>query len=368
MMTDMTSHGGRTIRILGAGVAGLTAAVNLAREGFAVEVYERRDRAGLQSKGDLQGLENWTSPTDVLAFLDSINIPAGFPYEPFNECQHYDHNLREYPMRSSRVGFYLIRRGPMPGTLDSYLVDLAIAHGVTIRYGVRQPPGGIDVIATGCRDAFLVAKGINFETNLQKTALAIFDDRLAPFGYAYLLGWKGLGTIAIVSKTGVRGLQPCLERAIERFGRLCAFEVRNPITFGGFGGRYRGPGQGTPLVGEAGGFQDAMWGFGLRMAFHTGYLAARSIVEGIDYWSLVRQHVAPLCRSSVANRMAYDLLRTRRYTHILSSLACAADPVARANKLYAPGPAKSLLYLAAGAIVDRKRWGGAGPERPSRVR
>ncbi len=363
----MTLQAGRTIKILGAGIAGLTAAVNLAREGRAVEVYERRHAAGLQSKGDLQGLENWTSPTDVLAFLNGVNIPAEFPYEPFNECQHYDDHLREYSMKSPRVGFYLIRRGPMPGTLDSWLVDLAVRHGVTIRYGVRQPPGDIDVIATGCRQAFLVARGINFETDLEKTAVAIFDDAIAPFGYAYLLGWNGLGTIAIVSKAGVRGLQQYLDRAIACFGRLRRFEVRNPVTFGGFGGRYRHLGTGTPLVGEAAGFQDAMWGFGLRMAFHSGYLAARSIVEGADYWTLVRRQIVPLCKSSVVNRMTYDLLRTTRYRHILSSFARAADPVARANRLYAPSAAKSLIYLGAGAIVDRKRLGGATPGGASSV-
>lgn len=354
----MTSRRSSTVKILGAGVSGLTAAINLAMEGVGVEVYERRSGSGCRAKGDLQGLENWTSPTDVLSFLRSVNIPPDFPYEPFNECQHYDHNLREYSMRSRSVGFYLVRRGAMPGTLDHYLVELARAHGVNVHYNATQEAGNVDVIATGCRDPFLIAKGINFETNLEKAALAIFDDRIAPFGYAYLVGSHGLGTIAVVSKAGVRGLHGYLDAAIERFRHLVAFDIREPIAFGGVGGRYRRLGRGTPRVGEAGGFQDAMWGFGLRMAFQTGYLAARSIVHGEDYWDLVQKQVVPLCRSSVVNRMTYDLLRTKRYAHILSSLAKSPDPVARANRLYAPVPAKLLLYPFASVLIDRRRFGG----------
>lgn len=38
------------MKILGAGIAGLTAAINLALEGYDVEVYEKRPEIGMQMK------------------------------------------------------------------------------------------------------------------------------------------------------------------------------------------------------------------------------------------------------------------------------------------------------------------------------
>ena len=57
------------IRILGAGISGLTAAINLAKAGYTVEVYERNSDCGRRFLGDMQGLDNYSSKKDVLAML-----------------------------------------------------------------------------------------------------------------------------------------------------------------------------------------------------------------------------------------------------------------------------------------------------------
>ncbi len=43
------------------------------------------------------------------------------------------------------------------------------------------------------------------------------------------------------------------------------------------------------LIGEAGGFQDYHWGFGMRYAFETANLAARSIMEAEPSNGLIRE-------------------------------------------------------------------------------
>lgn len=350
----MTRSNDPKIKILGAGISGLTAAINLALRGFQVEVYEKRGKVGLQSKGDFQGLENWTSPKDAISFLREINIAPDFEYEPFKECYYYDHNLQKYTIKSSNVGFYVIRRGPMQGTLDNYMESLAKQAGVIIHYNSRiEDISDMDVIATGYKKAFLVGRGINFETDIDKLALAIFDDQIAPYGYAYFFSLRGHGTIAVVSKVGTKELSKYLERAINCFGKILNFQINNSVTFAGCGTRFTKLGSGTPMVGEAGGFQDAMWGFGLRMAFHTGYIAARAISEKLDYWALVRKEVVPLCKSSTVNRLLYDLLKMKRYKAILSSLANAADPIVQANRLYAPIPIKTFLFPLANILLRK---------------
>jgi flavin-dependent dehydrogenase len=351
MRDNMNTGGERRITILGSGIAGLTAGINLSLAGFHVDIYEKRSSVGLQSKGDFQGLENWTSPKDVLSFLSEINIPPEFEYEPFKECYHYDHNLKKHTIKSTNVGFYLIRRGPMEGTLDHYLEKLAREVGVIIHPSTAHEITAPDIIATGYKEPFMVAKGVNFETDLEKLAVGIFDDQVVPYGYAYLLGSRGKGTIAVVSKAGIKDIGSCLERAVDKCRKIATFQMNDVTYFGGAGTRFRKLSTGTPRVGEAAGFQDAMWGFGLRMAFHSGYLAAKSIIDGQDYWKLVNKEIVPLCKSSIVNRMFYDLLKTRRYANIMSGLASAADPVTRTNQLYAPIPLKLMLYPLANILV-----------------
>ena len=71
--------------ILGAGPSGLSAAINLAKEGYHVDVYEKNNEVGARFNGDLQGLENWSEKEDVLQTLSKMNIETNFDYSPFNE-------------------------------------------------------------------------------------------------------------------------------------------------------------------------------------------------------------------------------------------------------------------------------------------
>lgn len=63
-----------TVRILGAGIAGLTAALNLARHGVQVEVFEKSTTVGHRFHGDFQAFENWSSTIDIYHDLDRAGI------------------------------------------------------------------------------------------------------------------------------------------------------------------------------------------------------------------------------------------------------------------------------------------------------
>ena len=47
------------IQIVGAGIAGMTAAINLAKNGKSVIIYEKKNCIGGSRDGDFEGLENW---------------------------------------------------------------------------------------------------------------------------------------------------------------------------------------------------------------------------------------------------------------------------------------------------------------------
>ena len=73
----------KNIKILGAGLSGLSAAINLAKVGYNVDVFEKRSDCGGRFKDDLEGLENWSSNIDVLGELKSMNIRINFDCTPY---------------------------------------------------------------------------------------------------------------------------------------------------------------------------------------------------------------------------------------------------------------------------------------------
>ena len=72
----------KRIRILGGGIAGLTAAINLNKAGIAVEVHERKGYCGKHTS-DFQFLENWTFDEDVLDLLRQMHIEADDYIKPW---------------------------------------------------------------------------------------------------------------------------------------------------------------------------------------------------------------------------------------------------------------------------------------------
>ena len=76
------------IKIAGAGPAGLTAAINLAKAGYQVEVFEKNHDTGVRFHGDLQGLENWSRERDIIDELHDMNIKStNFNYNGFKNLR-----------------------------------------------------------------------------------------------------------------------------------------------------------------------------------------------------------------------------------------------------------------------------------------
>lgn len=341
----------REVEIAGAGLAGMVAAISLAKAGCRVRVYEEKPDVGHRFHGDFQGLENWSSRERVTSLLEALGI--GYPHgdficQPYEEVAVFDADLNRTVIRSEVPLFYLVQRGNGSGSLDRALLKAALEAGVEVAFNKRvdKLEGG-GIVGIGPRAADAIAKGMTFDTSMEDMAAAILDDRLAPKGYAYLLIHKGRATLATCMFREFKRERECFERTVDAFKKVFpSLDIKDAREFGGYGSFFFG----KPVfennryyIGEAAGLQDCLWGFGMRYAIISGRLAAKSIIEGLDYAALLKQGLLPMQRTSLVNRFLFERLGNRGYAGFIKRLS-DTDIVKALGKQYNPSLWKGLIY------------------------
>jgi flavin-dependent dehydrogenase len=269
---------------------------------------------------------------------------------------------REHVFRSSEPFYYLVRRGAAPGTLDVALKQQALASGVDLRFrdpADHLPMGG--VVAHGPRHSDAIAVGYVFETDAGDGAFAAVDDQLAPGGYSYLLVHQGRATLASCLFRDFHNEQQYLDRTLEFFSSKLRFTMTDQRRFGGFG-NFLLPGsavQGKLLfAGEAAGFQDPLWGFGMRYAMLSGHLAAQAFLSGspASYDRLWQERLGRSIRSAVVNRYLYGKLGNRGYRILVAMLGRSRSSRDWLRKAYAPAHWKAALFpLARRSVLAERR-------------
>ncbi len=335
------------VEIAGAGPAGLAAAITLARAGRRVVVHEMQKEVGRRFGGDFQGLENWSTREDALTGLEALGLTTDFTAMPCRNGTVFDPAGKRYEIKSDETLFYLVERGPGPGTLDSALLKQAQALGVEVRFKSRlRQLAGDGILAAGPRAADAIAVGYHFETDMADGYWAICDDELAPKGYAYLLVMNGRGTVKSCMFSGFKQEKRYVQRTVEAFQQLVGLEMHNPQPHGGSGNfhippsAYSGP---HPRVGEQAGFQDTLWGFGMRLAISSGVLAAQSLLNGENYDALWQRELRPQMETSVVNRALFSLLGNRSYGGFLRQLVSRSNLRESLRWQYQPSWPKRLL-------------------------
>lgn len=346
------------ITIVGAGISGITAAINLAKAGYNPVVYENHIDVGHRFNGDFQGLENWSDEEDTLQLITRIGIKVNFLCHPYygEDGIIYGPNLVKNKVKTSRPLFYLIERGSDKLSLDQSLKNQAEKCGVKFVLGKQTDNVKDDYIisGTGPKAADIIAKGIVFKTTLKNNFIVFVDNKVAPKGYAYLLVNNGKATFATCMFEDFRNERKYFDRSLSLLNSVLNIDIIEPKEFGGFGNFFNDPviskNKRILYVGENAGFQDALWGFGIKYAMLSGYYAAQSIIHKNDYNDLCKKHLLPKFQTSIANRWLFAHLYNTGYNLLINKLRTMEDVIPALTRHHNTSYSKQLVYKIA------KRW------------
>jgi flavin-dependent dehydrogenase len=301
----------RPVRIAGAGPAGLAAAITLARAGRRVEVHEAKRDVGARFIGDIQIIENHSSDEQVPDLLARIGLETNFYFRPARGASFYDHRGRARSVSSETPFGFFIHRGPSEGTLDRGLLAQARAAGVDVRFESRIDPATAEIVATGPATPDGLAKEITFASTEEERVEVFFDHEVSPGGYSYLFILDGVATFGCAIVADFKQIDLHFDHALAAAKRFRPFtvplEIRTGYSYMNFHVKERATADGARYAGEAGGFQDYLFGLGIRYALTTGHLAARSILEQTDYDQLWQREFPGRQQTSLVNRFLYEI-------------------------------------------------------------
>ncbi len=286
-----------TFRIAGAGIAGLSAAITVAKAGEDVDVFEMKARVGSNAGPHTEGVRNYLG-RDGLEDLARFGVRVN----PFSIATRI---VRRSPHLANTIlgpSYYLVARGGGPGTLERQLLEQALDAGAQVHFKKHVSADEVDIAATGApRDKVnIIAAGYRFSrkgANLPDDEIhSLWDNKIAPHGYLCVLPgpvWHSIYSCAWgrIEYGALLRMVDCGLTLDWVAGLLGSARIEGRIYGKGYFAvnPFEGLSSTTPLkVGEAGGIQDAVGGFGIRYAIASGHLAALSLISGKDYVSSLR--------------------------------------------------------------------------------
>ncbi|MBL7010747.1 MAG: hypothetical protein ISR82_05950, partial [Candidatus Marinimicrobia bacterium] len=296
--------------------------------GFNPIIFEKEQKVGAGRHGDYEGLDNWIFSRNVPAFFKE----SGFHFSNITSYPIYRFNVhtqldKPIIVQNNQPFFYMVKRGSGPNDLDYQLYRQCIEVGVRFEFG-KKAPETCQIIATGTRKAAAFIRGINFKTNLKNQVHLLLGSQFAPKGYAYLIIIDGQGTLATAFKNPKNLESNPLQNCLEYFSEI-GIKIRHGIWFGSRGsfslpfGSIRSPYQ----IGEAGGFQDYLFGFGIRMSMMSGRAAALSILGNKKESEMILKELNRKRRLSFVNRIIYEQLSDKRMAGLAKKLSEKSNPL-----------------------------------------
>jgi flavin-dependent dehydrogenase len=218
--------------------------------------------------------------------------------------------------------------------VDQILYRGAKSAGARFHFASEIDPAEADIAATGPPHEGYNILGAGYSISEEGsrldrgTAYALFDNGIAPGGYFAITPGIGFHSLYSVSwsELNFERLLACADKAFEipwireivgssrRVGRILgrAYFTADPIA--------TAVQNGTLLAGEAGGFQDAVAGFGFRYSVITGALAAQTLMAGGDYRARLRSAFSLEFQQASAMREKMNRATNEDYDRMIGAL------------------------------------------------
>lgn len=288
------------VTIVGAGLAGLTAAINLARRGHDVVVLEREERIG---GSPLYHPSGQGSPLDLEGICRYVGFDIRPGIEPIREMVEIAGGkaLRIDP---SLINAYFFERGPRESSLDSHLYRLALEEGVEFRFStpvISQEDFARlalnTIVATGLHFEGFDSFGVPYLTSHHFTYKGTCDPDLNfvhmyhdtyTSDYGYTSAFRGILYAHLFNRRKPISLSG-RDRFAEQVAKFSGFEVPrwNSFTFPVPAASVHTPrifAGNKILAGTLAGAMDPVAFFGLHGALVSGRIAAVAVEDGEKAW------------------------------------------------------------------------------------
>lgn len=239
----------------------------------------------------------------------------------------------------------------MKGSLDQGLKIQALKNGVNIHFKKKLPENQVDIVATGpiiTGKIPAIGKGIIFKTKMKDISVALFNDKAAFKTYSYLSIIDGDGCICTIQVEDMNDVDLCFKETKRIFSEIVELDIQKPKCFGGIAyisNKNIFKKNKSLFVGEAAGLQDFLWGFGMRYAITSGFLAAKSIIDGKDYEKIAERYFRPKLKAGIVNRFLLEKFAGKNnYSYFINIIENLKDPIKSSYYMYNYNFIHKLIY------------------------
>jgi flavin-dependent dehydrogenase len=283
----------KTVHIAGAGLGGLVAAINLAREGYRVLVLDREEAIGGSKKYHPSIHSTPLQPEETWEYI-GIDLSEHFVKTDQYPAMHYNEKRLKLPAYVENLAVYNVERGSRPTSIDTRLFALAVKEGVEFAFKKELGPHSLKALAPGS----IVATGLYPEMyqtmNIQsapvygvmalakkeagKTGGAIYMGGFS-VDYAYSAWMNGLMYVLLFSRRPIR------DREVESFRKVIKkVEGFSPekwlrVDPGLFPRQCGLFWEDKILAGTLAGMIEPFWGYGVVGALISGKIAALAVTD-----------------------------------------------------------------------------------------
>lgn len=312
------------LKIIGAGLAGLSAATILAKRGKKTIVFEKNRGVGQNTGENIQAIRNYGSDKDQLLKFKRIGLELNHT-KPIYKIIKYSPSGRSMEIYSKEPIFYIFRRGESTSSFDSQLFEQAEDEGVKFSFSENKNLNNADLVSANSIFRNIAYYGIHFkDVDVKKDTILFFlNNEFAPQGYLGLIPFgKHEASIGAVSFNLNANLPLLFERFLKKNQQISNI-VRNSSAADKFAGfTYANVPKTAEIkkvkfIGSAAGFVDAARGFGVNYSIESGIAAANAILNEESYDVLWKKVMEEELMSSLKRRILYEKMTNEDFEKLI---------------------------------------------------